>query len=116
MSVATELSAERVWEALAQIPDPEIPVISLVDLGVVRDVAVEGEHVRVEFMPTFLGCPALEVMRNLMADAVRELGGEPEVGRGRRGGLDVGPHHARGPREAPRGRLRPAGPASRIRR
>ncbi len=79
MSVATELSAERVWEALAQIPDPEIPVISLVDLGVVRDVAVDGEHVRVEFMPTFLGCPALEVMRNLMADAVRELGGEPEV-------------------------------------
>ena len=54
-------------------------MISLVDLGVVRDVAVEGEHVRVEFMPTFLGCPALEVMRNLMADAVRALGGEPEV-------------------------------------
>ena len=79
MSVATELSAERVWEALAQIPDPEIPVISLVDLGVVRDVAVEGDHVRVEFMPTFLGCPALEVMRNLMAEAVRALGGEPEV-------------------------------------
>jgi ring-1,2-phenylacetyl-CoA epoxidase subunit PaaD len=79
VSVATELSAERVWEALAQIPDPEIPVISLVDLGVVRDVAVDGEHVRVEFMPTFLGCPALEVMRNLMADAVRTLGGEPEV-------------------------------------
>ncbi len=79
MSVATELTAERVWEALAEIPDPEIPVISLVDLGVVRDVAVEGEHVRVEFMPTFLGCPALEVMRNLMAEAVRSLGGEPEV-------------------------------------
>jgi ring-1,2-phenylacetyl-CoA epoxidase subunit PaaD len=68
-----------VWEALAEIPDPEIPVISLVDLGVVRDVAIDGEHVRVEFTPTFLGCPALEVMRDAMAEKVRELGGEPDV-------------------------------------
>jgi ring-1,2-phenylacetyl-CoA epoxidase subunit PaaD len=68
-----------VWEALAEIADPEIPVISLVDLGVVRDVAIDGEHVRVEFTPTFLGCPALEVMRDAMAEKVRELGGEPDV-------------------------------------
>ena len=68
-----------VWDALAEIPDPEIPVISLVDLGVVRDVAVEGARVRVEFTPTFLGCPALEVMRDAMAEKVRELGGEPDV-------------------------------------
>ena len=68
-----------VWEALAEIPDPEIPVISLVDLGVVRDVAIDGEHVRVEFTPTFLGCPALEVMRDAMSEKVRELGGEPDV-------------------------------------
>jgi ring-1,2-phenylacetyl-CoA epoxidase subunit PaaD len=68
-----------VWEAFAEIPDPEIPVISLVDLGVVRDVAVDGERVRVEFTPTFLGCPALEVMRDAMAEKVRELGGEPDV-------------------------------------
>ena len=68
-----------VWEAFAEIPDPEIPVISLVDLGVVRNVAVDGERVRVEFTPTFLGCPALEVMRDAMAQKVRELGGEPDV-------------------------------------
>jgi ring-1,2-phenylacetyl-CoA epoxidase subunit PaaD len=68
-----------VWDALAEIPDPEIPVISLVDLGVVRDVAIEGARVRVEFTPTFLGCPALEVMRDAMAEKVRELGGEPDV-------------------------------------
>jgi ring-1,2-phenylacetyl-CoA epoxidase subunit PaaD len=68
-----------VWQALAEIPDPEIPVISLVDLGVVRDVAIDGEHVRVEFTPTFLGCPALEVMRDAMVEKVRELGGEPDV-------------------------------------
>jgi ring-1,2-phenylacetyl-CoA epoxidase subunit PaaD len=73
------VTAERVWEALAEIPDPEIPVVSVVDLGVVRDVAVEGRRVHIEFTPTFLGCPALEVMRDTMADAVRALGAEPDV-------------------------------------
>jgi ring-1,2-phenylacetyl-CoA epoxidase subunit PaaD len=73
------VTAERVWEALAEVPDPEIPVVSLVDLGVVRDVEVEEGRVRVEFTPTFLGCPALEVMRDRMEEAVRALGAEPEV-------------------------------------
>ena len=73
------VTAEQVWDALAEIPDPEIPVISLVDLGVVRDVQVEGEHVQVDFTPTFLGCPALEVMRDAMAERIRELGAQPEV-------------------------------------
>jgi ring-1,2-phenylacetyl-CoA epoxidase subunit PaaD len=44
-----------VWGALAEIPDPEIPVISLVDLGVVKSVQVEAERVRIEFTPTFMG-------------------------------------------------------------
>ena len=79
MTVAAELTAERVWAALAEVPDPEIPVISVVDLGVVRDVQVDGDRVRVEFTPTFLGCPALDVMRTQMADAVRALGAEPDV-------------------------------------
>jgi len=69
----------QVWDALRDIPDPEIPVISLVDLGVVRDVEIDGERVRVEFTPTFLGCPALEVMRDQMTAKVRELGAEAEV-------------------------------------
>jgi ring-1,2-phenylacetyl-CoA epoxidase subunit PaaD len=69
----------EVWEALAEIPDPEIPAVSLVDLGVIRSVSVEANRVRVEFMPTFLGCPALDVMRNRMAERLRALGAEPEV-------------------------------------
>jgi ring-1,2-phenylacetyl-CoA epoxidase subunit PaaD len=68
-----------VWDALAEVEDPEIPVISLVDLGVVRNVRVDGERVHVEFTPTFLGCPALEVMRSQMAEAIEAIGGEPEV-------------------------------------
>jgi ring-1,2-phenylacetyl-CoA epoxidase subunit PaaD len=73
------VTAERVWEALAEIPDPEIPAVSLVDLGVITDVAVEEHRVRVEFTPTFLGCPATEVMQKLMADRIRDLGAEPEI-------------------------------------
>jgi ring-1,2-phenylacetyl-CoA epoxidase subunit PaaD len=73
------VTAEAVWSALAEVEDPEIPVISLVDLGVVRDVQVDGERVHVEFTPTFLGCPALEVMRRAMEEKVEALGGEPEV-------------------------------------
>ena len=73
------VTAEAVWEALAEIPDPEIPVISLVDLGVIRGVDVYAERVRIEFTPTFLGCPALEVMKGAMEEQIRALGGEPEV-------------------------------------
>jgi ring-1,2-phenylacetyl-CoA epoxidase subunit PaaD len=73
------VTAQQVWEALAEIPDPEIPVVSLVDLGVVRGVRVESGHVHVEFTPTFLGCPALEVMRDEMARRIEELGAEPEI-------------------------------------
>jgi ring-1,2-phenylacetyl-CoA epoxidase subunit PaaD len=73
------VTADAVWSALAEIPDPEIPVISLVDLGVIRQVEVEGSSVRVEFTPTFLGCPALETMRDAMATRIRELGAEPDV-------------------------------------
>jgi ring-1,2-phenylacetyl-CoA epoxidase subunit PaaD len=69
----------EVWEALAEVTDPEIPVVSLVDLGVVRDVRVEDGRVHVGFTPTFLGCPAIEVMRDELAAKVTELGAEPDV-------------------------------------
>jgi ring-1,2-phenylacetyl-CoA epoxidase subunit PaaD len=73
------VTAADVWAALEEIEDPEIPVVSLVDLGVVRDVRVDGHRVHVEFTPTFLGCPALEVMRDRMAAKIAELGAWPEV-------------------------------------
>ena len=57
----------EVWEALAEVPDPEIPVVSVVDLGLVHRVALEGERLRVELLPTFVGCPALELIRESVA-------------------------------------------------
>ena len=73
------MTEAEVWEALARVPDPEIPVISLVDLGVIKAVAVEDDHVRVEFTPTFMGCPALEVMRDRMAEAIAALGAQATI-------------------------------------
>ena len=73
------MTAEQVWAALEEIPDPEIPVVSLVDLGVIRSVDVREGHVHVEFTPTFLGCPALDAMKRSLEETVRGLGAEPDV-------------------------------------
>ena len=73
------VTAEQVWDAFAQIPDPELPVVSLVELGVIRSVDVSDGHVRVELTPTFLGCPALEHMTRALTDKVTELGAEADV-------------------------------------
>jgi ring-1,2-phenylacetyl-CoA epoxidase subunit PaaD len=73
------VTADEVWAALAEIPDPEIPVVSLVDLGVVKSVRVDDGRVHIELTPTFMGCPALERMEAELARAVEELGAEPQV-------------------------------------
>src|SRR5262245_44356318 len=73
------VTVDRVWSALAEVEDPEIPVISLVDLVVIRRVEVDGQRVHVEFTPTFLGCPALEVMRTQMTEKIEELGAHADV-------------------------------------
>ena len=65
---------ERVQNALAEIQDPEIPVLSLVDLGIVRGVEVHGDAVTVRLTPTFAGCPALHVMRQEVEQRLRSLG------------------------------------------
>jgi ring-1,2-phenylacetyl-CoA epoxidase subunit PaaD len=59
----TDQTAQTVWEWLQEVSDPEIPVISLVDLGVIRAVELDGDKVTVELLPTFLGCPALVQMK-----------------------------------------------------
>jgi ring-1,2-phenylacetyl-CoA epoxidase subunit PaaD len=73
------VTVEQVWSAFGEIPDPEIPVVSLVDLGVIRSVDVHDGHVDVEFTPTFLGCPALEAMKRALEEKVAALGGDADV-------------------------------------
>ena len=73
----TPMDSDGVWAALGEIPDPEIPTISIVDLGVVRSVELSAETVSVELLPTFVGCPALEVIRGAVED--RLAGVRPRV-------------------------------------
>ncbi len=73
------MTVDEVWTALGDVPDPEIPVISLVDLGVVHGVRVDGRRVTVTLTPTFLGCPALDAMRRALETKLTALGAEPEV-------------------------------------
>ena len=67
------VTVAAVRERLASVHDPEIPTVSIVDLGLVHDVRVEGGRVAVELLPTFVACPALEVVRNSVADALADL-------------------------------------------
>ena len=70
---------ERVWAELALIPDPEIPAISVVDLGVIGSVTVDDERVSVELLPTFVGCPAIGVMQQQITARLGALGVADEV-------------------------------------
>ena len=70
------LTAEQIWRALDDVKDPEIPVVSVVEMGIVRDVAVSDGKVTVAMTPTFSGCPALHVMKADIEKRVRELGAD----------------------------------------
>jgi len=77
--VATRVDEQAVWDALAEVPDPEIPVVSVVDLGIVRSVELDGERLRVELLPTFVGCPALDVIRDGVAARLAGMATEVQV-------------------------------------
>ena len=71
--VRVDSREERVWAELAQIPDPEIPAISVVDLGVIGSVSVDDERVSVDLLPTFVGCPAIGVMEQQITERLTAL-------------------------------------------
>lgn len=62
------------WAALAAVPDPEVPVLSVIDLGIVREVAAQGDSVEVVLTPTYSGCPATEVIAGSVRDALLAAG------------------------------------------
>jgi ring-1,2-phenylacetyl-CoA epoxidase subunit PaaD len=67
---ATDDRVREVWAALGTVPDPEVPVISVVELGIVRDVELVGDAITVVVTPTYSGCPA---MREIESDIVSAL-------------------------------------------
>ncbi len=72
---AGQTREQRIWGALAEIPDPEIPAISLVELGVIGEVRVDdaGRLAHIQLLPTFIGCPAIDVMRRQITERLTEL-------------------------------------------
>ena len=77
MVIAAPVTSPRVEDVLAaleRVADPEIPAVSIVDLGVVLDVRVESDRIAVELLPTFVGCPALDVIRASVVTALEPFG------------------------------------------
>jgi ring-1,2-phenylacetyl-CoA epoxidase subunit PaaD len=73
VAAAHDLAA--VWATLDSVPDPEVPVLSVVELGIVRDVEVDTDgHVTVSITPTYSGCPALQVIEHDIMDALARDG------------------------------------------
>jgi ring-1,2-phenylacetyl-CoA epoxidase subunit PaaD len=71
------VDAAAVWRALEEVKDPEIPAVSVVELGLIRAVRVTAGGLSVDFAPTFAGCPALVVMRRDIEDRLRALEAGP---------------------------------------
>ncbi len=78
MTAAGTLPSEKdIWRWLEDVPDPEIPVVSVVDLGIVRDVAVDKGGAVVTVTPTYSGCPATAVIAMEIETALRKKGLDP---------------------------------------
>jgi len=66
--------AGPIWRILNGIPDPEIPVVSVVEMGMIADIRVDDDGVRIAMTPTFAACPAIDHMRKHMLNAVSNAG------------------------------------------
>jgi ring-1,2-phenylacetyl-CoA epoxidase subunit PaaD len=77
--VSTRTLEDAVWDALAGVADPEIPAVSVVDMGMVRDIRVEGAAVSVRILPTFTGCPAVPIIRADVTQAIATVPGVDDV-------------------------------------
>jgi ring-1,2-phenylacetyl-CoA epoxidase subunit PaaD len=69
-----QLSTDTIYAWLEEVKDPEIPVLSLVDLGVITAVDLDGDRVRIEMTPTFVGCPALDYMKTDIVTVLKSHG------------------------------------------
>jgi ring-1,2-phenylacetyl-CoA epoxidase subunit PaaD len=74
MVTRTIPTKEVIMKILTEVKDPELPVIDIVELGIVRDVAFEGDRVRVDVTPTYSGCPAMEVIEREIVETLGSHG------------------------------------------
>jgi ring-1,2-phenylacetyl-CoA epoxidase subunit PaaD len=67
-ATARSAGLDDVWAALAEVPDPELPAVSVVDLGMVETIERTPDRIRVEILPTFIGCPVIEFLQAAIRD------------------------------------------------
>lgn len=81
MGASTPITSDSIWNVLKQIPDPEVPAINIVELGVVRDVLLseDGSGVEVVMTPTYSGCPAMKVMEDHVKEKLSNEGLEVKI-------------------------------------
>jgi len=63
MNNAITISKKKIWKLLEQVNDPEVPVLSIIDLGIVRDVKINNDEAEVIITPTYSGCPAMDMIK-----------------------------------------------------
>lgn len=68
------ITLEELQTILAQVPDPEIPVLSIVDLGILRDIRIDNGHIGIFITPTYSGCPAMDIIRMQIRMALIQSG------------------------------------------
>lgn len=76
MKIDIKRQEKEVWDALDKVKDPEIPVISVVDLGIITGVFFDKDAVRITMTPTFVGCPAIDYMKKDIQQTVENMGYE----------------------------------------
>jgi ring-1,2-phenylacetyl-CoA epoxidase subunit PaaD len=74
ISTANHNLPTEIWEILKEVVDPEIPVLSVIDMGVVRDVVKTANGIEVSITPTYSGCPAMEMIANDIKSALLQKG------------------------------------------
>jgi ring-1,2-phenylacetyl-CoA epoxidase subunit PaaD len=77
--VAAEITEQVVWDALATVLDPELPAVSIVELGIVRKVEIRGNEAHVTITPTYSGCPAMYAIQSDIESALRAIHTAPQV-------------------------------------
>ena len=70
----TEISKKNIWQILETVVDPEVPVLTITDLGIVRDVRISGSEVEIVITPTYTGCPAMDMIAMNIRLALLEHG------------------------------------------
>ena len=75
MNVDSKLNEKHIWNILESVSDPEIPVLTIVDLGIVRKVSIDdNNHVVVTITPTYSGCPAMKLIEEEISEALKKEG------------------------------------------